>query len=207
MRFTAEGLGCVRGERQVFADVNFAVEPGGALVLEGPNGSGKSSLLRLSALLLQPAAGRLAWDGQAIADDPEAHRARLFYIGHLDALKPAFTVLDNLGFWGRLAGSAPAAVDAALERIGLDHLADLPARFLSAGQRRRLNLARLLLAPRTLWLLDEPTTSLDAAATATLAEMIAEHRAAGGMVMAATHVDLGLRAAATLRLGPAQAAA
>jgi heme exporter protein A len=207
MAFAGEGLECVRGERQVFAGLDFSCDPGGALVLEGPNGSGKSSLLRLAALLLQPAAGRLTWDGRSLADDPEAHRRRIVYVGHLDALKPALTVQDNLAFWTRLAGAAAVATEAALVRIGLDHLADLPARFLSAGQRRRLNLARLLLRPVPLWLLDEPTTSLDGAAIAILADIIAAHRAAGGMVLAATHLDLALSGAVRLQLGPAKAAA
>jgi heme exporter protein A len=207
MAFTCEGLGCVRGERWVFDGVDFALAPGAALVLEGPNGSGKSSLLRLAALLLKPAAGRLIWDGRDIAEDADAHRARLVYVGHLDALKPAFTVVENLGFWAWLAGASSAAADAALERIGLDYLADLPARFLSAGQRRRLNLARLLLKPTSLWLLDEPTASLDSESIRMLAEIATEHRARGGIVLAATHVDLALTDAATLRLGRVRATA
>jgi heme exporter protein A len=207
MSFAGRGLGCVRGERWVFDGVDFALAPGAALVLEGPNGSGKSSLLRLAALLLKPAAGRLIWDGRDIAEDADAHRARLVYIGHLDALKPAFTVTENLAFWAQLVGAESGATDAALERIGLDHLADLPARFLSAGQRRRLNLARLLTRPVPLWLLDEPTTSLDSASIKTLAEIATEHRAQGGIVLAATHVDLALTDAATLRLGRVRATA
>ncbi|HYM30017.1 MAG TPA: heme ABC exporter ATP-binding protein CcmA, partial [Candidatus Cybelea sp.] len=139
------------------------------------------------------------------------HRARLAYVGHLDALKPALTVRDNLGFWARFAGGAPdiaaAAVDAGLRRLQLDHLHNLPARFLSAGQRRRVNLARLLLKPAPLWLLDEPTTALDREAAGIVAEIIAEHRRGGGMVLAASHVDLGLDGAAVLRLGAARAAA
>ncbi len=207
MTFAGEGLACVRGERQVFAGLNFTCDRGSALVLEGPNGSGKSSLLRLAASLLQPSAGRLTWDGRDVAEDAEAHRARIVYVGHLDALKPALTVRDNLAFWARLAGAAAAATDAALVRIGLDHLADLPARFLSAGQRRRLNLARLLLRQVPIWLLDEPTTALDGASTAALSAIIAEHRAAGGIVIVATHLELALTGAAILRLSQAKAAA
>jgi heme exporter protein A len=211
MRFAGDELTCVRGDRLVFEGVSFALESGGALVLEGPNGSGKSSLLRLAATLLKPAAGRLTWDGGDIAGDPDGHRARLAYVGHLDALKPALTVRDNLGFWARLNGGAPdvaaAAVDAGLRRLRLDHLHDLPARFLSAGQRRRVNLARLLLKPVPLWLLDEPTAALDREAAGIVAEIIAEHRRGGGMVMAASHVDLGIDRAAVLRLGAARAAA
>jgi heme exporter protein A len=207
MAFASEGLGCVRGERWVFDGVDFALAPGAALVLEGPNGSGKSSLLRLAAVLLKPASGRLTWDGRDIAEDADTHRARLIYVGHLDALKPAFTVAENLGFWARLAGAENAATEAALERVGLGHLAELPARFLSAGQRRRLNLARLLLKPAPLWLLDEPTTSLDSESIQTLAEVVAEHRVRGGIVLAATHVDLALADSVKLHLGRTRAAA
>ncbi|HUN49498.1 MAG TPA: heme ABC exporter ATP-binding protein CcmA [Candidatus Sulfotelmatobacter sp.] len=207
MTFAGEALGCVRGERQVFAGLDFACERGGAIALEGPNGSGKSSLLRLCALLLQPAAGRLAWEGRDIAEDAEAHRRRIVYVGHLDALKPALTVRENLAFWADLAGAAATATEAALARIGLAHLGGLPARFLSAGQRRRLNLARLLLRAAPLWLLDEPATSLDSGAAATLAAIIAEHRAAGGIVVAAMHGGLLLGDALRLRLGAETAAA
>lgn len=200
MILTGEALDCVRGERLVFAGLDFRLAPGGLVLLHGPNGSGKSSLLRLVAGLLKPAAGRLAWDGRDAAGDPEAHRARLAYVGHLDALKPGLTVRDNLVFWSRFAGAGAAAVPAALARLGLAELAELPARLLSAGQRRRLNLARLLTAPATLWLLDEPTTALDRDGVAAFAALVAEHRARGGMVMAATHVDLGLADARVIDL-------
>jgi heme exporter protein A len=195
-----EGLACVRGERIVFRGLDFGLARGEAMLLVGPNGAGKSSLLRLIAGLVPLAEGRLTWDGLAVADDPDAHRARLAYAGHLDALKPAMTLAENLGFWARLAG-AEGAIDAALERFDLADLADLPARFLSAGQRRRLGLARLALDARPLWLLDEPSVSLDAASVARLAALVAEHRARGGMVLAASHVDLGLDGASVLDLG------
>ena len=201
MTFAAEGLACIRGERLVFEGVGFTLAPGEALMLEGPNGSGKSSLLRLCAGLLAPAAGRLTWVGEDIAEDPEAHSARLQFVGHLDAVKPAFGVLENLAFWARLRGGGGAACLAALERFGLGDLAEVPARFLSAGQKRRLNLARLLASDGAmLWLLDEPTTSLDRAASELLAAVIEQHCRNGGMVIAATHLDLGLRSARRLDL-------
>ena len=151
MSFAAEGLVCVRGERQVFENLSFRLAPGTALQIEGPNGSGKSSLLRLASGLLRPAAGTLSWEGGDIAADPEAHRARLRYVGHADPVKPVLTVCENLSYWGRLQGFG-GDVQPALERLGLGRLAPVPARFLSAGQRRRLSIARLLVVPRPVWL-------------------------------------------------------
>jgi heme exporter protein A len=199
----AQNLACRRGERLVFAGVSFVVPRGGALLLLGPNGSGKSSLLRLLAGLTPAEAGRLLWDGAPVRDDGAAHRARIRFVGHYDAVKPALTVRENLAFWAGLHGAAAAAPEAALGRLGLARLADWPARFLSAGQRRRLALARLLLAPAPLWLLDEPTTGLDRDSVAGVEAALAEHRAAGGLVIASTHVPLGLADAAVLTLGAA----
>ena len=203
--FTGRNLVCVRGERRVFADLDFAVDAGGALVLAGANGSGKSSLLRLMAGLSRPASGTLAWDGAATAVDPEAHRARLHYVGHLDAVKPVLTVAENLRFWaglrpGRRAGNPGDSVGPELETFGIAHLADVPGRFLSAGQKRRLTLARVVTAPAPLWLLDEPTTALDEAATASLEAAIAGHRAGGGMVVVATHARMAVDGARVLDL-------
>ena len=197
--FQGRALACVRGDRPVFAGLDFDLPPGGALVLTGPNGSGKSSLLRVMAGLLPPAAGELAWGGTAVAEDPEGHRGRLHYVGHLDALKPALSVEENLRFWAGLRTASPG-VEAVLERFGLDHLADLPARLLSAGQRRRLALGRLLAAPADLWLLDEPSVGLDARSITALTDIIAEHRAAGGRVAVATHLTLTLPEAQPLSL-------
>ncbi|MEX2450660.1 MAG: heme ABC exporter ATP-binding protein CcmA [Rhodospirillales bacterium] len=186
--FAGTRLFCIRGERAVFSGLDFALEAGQALVLQGPNGSGKSSLLRIMAGLLRPEAGGLTWDGDPVRDDPEAHGARLHYLGHGNALKPALSVAENLRFWAALRGGAGVpGVASALERFEIAHLADLPARFLSAGQRRRLALARVLAAPAPLWLLDEPANALDARATAILADVIGAHRAGGGMVVLATH--------------------
>jgi len=191
----------VRGERLVFEGLNFTLPPGAVLIVRGPNGAGKSSLLRLVAGLLRPAAGTLTWDGGAIADDPEAHARRLHFLGHLDAVKPAFTVEVNLRFWARLHGQNDGgAITDALQRLGLGPLADAPARLLSAGQRRRLALARLAAASAPLWCLDEPTVGLDEAATHTLTELIAKHRATGGRLLLATHQNLNLDGATDLRL-------
>lgn len=205
----AEGLACVRGERTVFQGLGFSLSPGEALILSGPNGAGKSSLLRLVAGLIPMAAGSLTWRGAPVADEPEMFTGALVYVGHLDAVKPALSLAENLRFWAGFAGlpeTVEAAVEAALEEVDLGGLGDLSARFLSAGQRRRLGLARLALAPlglggRPLWLLDEPSVSLDVASVVRLAGLVARHRAAGGMVMAASHVDLGLADAGTLNLG------
>jgi heme exporter protein A len=201
--FAGIGLTCVRGERQVFVGVDFRIRDGGALVLSGPNGSGKSSLLRLMAGLAPPAAGAIVWDGVPVVEDPEAHRARLHYVGHLDALKATLTVAENVMSAAALRGQAVGTSDvaAALEGFGLAGLADLPARYLSQGQRRRTALARLLAAPAPLWLLDEPTLALDRESVERLGAAIARHRRTGGRVVVATHVSLELATAETLMLG------
>ena len=200
--FAGRNLRCVRGERAVFDGVDFALGAGEALLLTGANGSGKSSLLRLMTGLLRPAKGTILWRDAPVADDPDAHRLRLAYVGHLDAVKPALTAAENLAFWAGLAGQAAAGpVTAALDAFGIRALADVPCRFLSAGQKRRVALARLCVRPAALWLLDEPATALDAAAQARLGEAVARHRAGGGLVVAATHSDLGLGDARSLDLG------
>jgi heme exporter protein A len=196
---TAQSLAASRGGRPVFADVTFAVRSGEALVIRGPNGSGKSTLLRLVAGLLSPAAGKIR-----IAPPPrDGDGPWLHYVGHLDALKAGLTVADNLAFWARVWGSEPAAVEPALEALGLLAIGHLPVAVLSAGQRRRAALARLLLVPRPVWLLDEPTASLDAAAEAVLTMMIGSHLASGGIALIATHGELRVAAARELTLGAA----
>ena len=181
--FTGRGLMCARGERTVFRALDFALRPGGALVLAGRNGAGKTSLLRLMAGLLPPVAGTLEWHGAPL--DADAHRARLRYVGHTDAVKGALTVRENLAFWSSFDGGGD--VGSALRHFGLAAQADMPARFLSAGQRRRACLARLMLAPRALWLLDEPGASLDVLGTEALSTAIAAHQAQGGMVALSAH--------------------
>ncbi len=200
----AENLACRRGERLIFAGLSFRLPPGGALVLTGANGSGKTSLLRLLAGLIGAAAGRLAWGAAPIAEDLAGHRARLHYVGHQDGVKPELTPRETLAFWAALRGvdvrrGAPH-LDAALAAFALERLADWPCRWLSAGQRRRLALARLFVAPAPLWLLDEPFSALDGDNRMRLERAIEAHRARSGRVVLATHIPLEIGAAASLVL-------
>ena len=191
----AEGLAAFRGERLVFERLRFAVPAGAALLLVGPNGSGKSTLLRLLAGLVRPIAGRLLWQGEDALADLTEHAARVAYVGHQDAIKPGLSVAENLRFWG-----SPAAIEGALGALDLARLSDLPARMLSAGQKRRLALARLALTEAPLWLLDEPSLGLDTRSVGRFGELLAAHRARGGIVVAATHLPLPLPGAAEFRL-------
>jgi len=186
--FSGTNLACRRGGRLVFTGLNFKIDPGGALVLRGPNGSGKTTLLRLMAGLTHATAGHLSWGGVTI-DDMDAHAANLRFITHLDAVKPALTVAENLSFWAALwRGKAEdAAISRAMSAFDLSRLAEFPARLLSAGQRHRLALARLIAAPAPLWLLDEPGNALDGSSRKALAHAIGDHRAQGGMVLVASH--------------------
>jgi heme exporter protein A len=195
MRLSGTDLAAARGGRSVFAGLSFALGDGELLAVTGPNGAGKSTLLRLAAGLLRPSAGTIALD----PPPEEGLPAQVHYLGHLDALKPALTVRENLAFWRRIWRSGD--IGAALDEVGLGHLDHLPAGALSAGQRRRVAIARLLIAPRPIWLLDEPTAALDAAAEATLGRLIARHRQGGGLVIAAIHRDLPATPTATLQLG------
>lgn len=185
----------------MFERLDFGLGPGGALVLTGPNGSGKSSLLRVMAGLTPPLQGALTWAGNSVAEDPAAHRVRLHLVSHQDALKPVLTVAETLAFSAALRDGPRDRVMPALQRFHLAELADWPCRVLSAGQRRRLALARLLASLAPLWLLDEPTTGLDDASTADLLAAIAKHRADGGLVAIATHLPLPIAEAEALSLG------
>ncbi len=200
---TVDGLAAERGGRPVFADLGFTARGGEALGVVGRNGAGKSTLLRVLAGLLRPAAGAVSLDPPD-AEDPDTPVAeRAHYLGHLDALKPALTPLEHLetaaALFGR-RGGAVATPGEALDRVALGHAADLPCATLSAGQRRRVALARLLVAARPLWLLDEPATALDLASQEILTGMMRDHLAGGGLVVAATHGPLGLDGLRELRL-------
>jgi heme exporter protein A len=200
----AEDLACRRGERLVFTGLSFRLPARGALMLTGANGSGKTSLLRLLATLMVPAEGRLLWGAAAVETDITGYRAQLRYVGHQDGVKPGLTPRETLSFWARLQGlgpdRVPTLIAAALAAFALDEVADWPCRWLSAGQRRRLALARLIAAPASIWLLDEPTNALDHDNLLRLERAIARHRAAAGRVVVASHMPIDIGPAAALSL-------
>lgn len=203
LSLSVRDLACERGGRLVYEGLSFSLAGGEALVLTGPNGAGKSSLLRQLAGLLDVTQGDIALEG----GDPERTLGeQAHYVGHLDALKPSMTAIETVSFWRRFLGSIPEGAETALEALGLAHLADLPVAYLSAGQRRRLSLARLIAVPRPIWLLDEPTVALDTASVSRLVALMKGHLGQGGMIVAATHLDLGLENARSLRLGAEVAA-
>ena len=200
--FEGRELACDRGGRRVFEGLDFTLEAGGALLLDGPNGSGKSSLLRLMAGLLAPSEGELLWQQRPARADEQ--RSRVQFLGHLDAVKPVLSARENLEYWTGLRGGTGEVgaepVDRALDLFGLAAQADVPGRLLSAGQKRRLALARLLTAPAGLWLLDEPGVGLDRDSLERLGRAVAGHREGGGCVVAATHMALPFGPAETLSL-------
>ena len=197
MRLLGRGVRCVRGGREVFSGLDFEASAGEVLAVTGPNGSGKTPLLRLIAGLLTIAEGSIGLEGgEAELTLPEqAH-----YLGHRDALKPALSVLENLAFWRDFLEGEAFDAGTSLAAVGLGHAAHLPAAYLSAGQRRRLSLARLLAVRRPIWLLDEPANALDAAGQGLFVELMSDHLTRGGLIIAATHAPLGL-AARELRIG------
>ena len=199
MRLSGSGVRCVRGGREVFSGLDFAASAGEALAVTGRNGSGKTSLLRLIAGLLTPEGGSIGLEGGEgeLTLPEQAH-----FLGHRDALKPALSVMENLAFWREFLGGEAFDLRECLVAVGLDHAAGLPAAFLSAGQRRRLSIARLLAARRPVWLLDEPTNALDTSGQAMFATLMGDHLARGGLIIAATHAPLGI-AARELRIGGA----
>lgn len=202
MQLIANNLCLDRGGRRVVDRLSFTVSAGEALVLTGPNGAGKTTLIRALAGFLPAAEGTVLLEGGA-ADAEIAEQCH--FVGHKDGVKGALSVAENAAFFARYLGTSSTAdgatVSEALDRLGLADLPDVPAAWLSAGQRRRLGLARLILTKRPLWLLDEPTVSLDAVAVATLATIIGQHIGQGGLVVAATHIPLGLTAARELKMG------
>jgi len=196
---SAKGLRVDRGGRAIVRGVDFELRSGEALLVLGRNGSGKSTLLRALAGLLPLREGEIRLNGGA--DAPLAEQAH--YIGHADGLKAALTALENLEFWARMLERAPGPAlspEGALEKVGLARVGDFPVAYLSAGQKRRVALARLFVAPRPIWLLDEPATALDVGSQQKFAEAMAAHRARGGFILAATHAPLGLVDAQELRL-------
>ena len=204
MKLIADHLTLERGSRAVVADLSFAVATGEALVLTGPNGAGKTTLLRALAGLFAPSRGTVVLDG---GDTDCALAEQSHFIGHQNGIKSSLTVAENLAFWAAYLGvSAGGPIETALSRFDLEPLAHIPAGYLSAGQKRRLGLARLMVAARPMWLLDEPSVSLDARSTGLLADAINAHVAGGGIAIAATHLPLGLKTARELRLSPATGA-
>ena len=199
MRLSGRGVRCVRGGREVFSDLDFEARSGEALAVVGPNGAGKTSLLRLIAGVLAPAGGSIAMEGGE-AELTLAEQSH--YLGHRDALKPALSVSENLLFWRDFLGGATSSPAESLAVVELDHAAQLPAAYLSAGQRRRLSIARLLTVQRPVWLLDEPTNALDTTGQKLFATLMGDHLSRGGLIVAATHTPLGV-AARTLRVGDA----
>lgn len=200
MQLKGDNLACLRGGREVFAGLSFSLSGGEALLVTGRNGAGKSSLLRVIAGLVHLSRGRLALDG---GDTEAAIAEQVHYLGHQDAVKPSLTVRENLQFWSEFLEAGIATVAPALDAVELGPLADLPAAYLSAGQRRRLSIARLAAVQRPIWLLDEPTSALDAPSQARLAGLMRGHLAGGGMIVAAAHGPIGLERARELKMGAA----
>jgi len=199
---SSENLACIRGERLIFSGIEFALDAGEVLVVTGANGSGKTSLLRIVCGLLEAAAGEIRWNGlsaRALGDD---FFAQLAYLGHQNGLKDDLSATENMQVWAGVSGItvARAAVRQALARMGLAGREDLPVRWLSQGQKRRAAIARLLVAERPLWVLDEPFAGLDRASTVTVEALLQEHLADGGMAILTTHQDLGAVAASVRRL-------
>lgn len=190
MQFSVHDLACQRADQLIFRDLSFSLSPGEAIWVKGRNGAGKSSLLRICARLLRPLAGRVAWQGADIFEEADGYICAYHYVGHQDALKPVFTVRENIRFWAGYHGRAD--VEAALRDFELTGLADTPTGYLSQGQKKRCNLARLAATDAPLWILDEPVSALDGHFIDLFRDRLAQHLAVGGMALFATHQDLGL---------------
>ncbi|MGO7200687.1 heme ABC exporter ATP-binding protein CcmA, partial [Rhizobium ruizarguesonis] len=193
MHLTAENLAARRGEDLIFVNISFHLAAGEALVLTGRNGSGKSTLLRVAAGLLRPEKGTVIFhDGESGADRHAGEVSH--YLGHRNAMKDELTVAENLGFWrtflGNIGSGAGLSIEDAADAVGLSEITRLPFGYLSAGQQRRIAFAKLLVAHRPVWILDEPTAALDASADRLFADLITAHLEKGGIVLAATHQPL-----------------
>lgn len=202
MRLVAENISGERGGEILFSGVDFSLDSGRSLVVTGPNGTGKSTLLRIIAGLLPPADGTIRLEG---SDEDASVGAACHYLGHLNGLKATLTVWENLLFWQRFSGTPKLALTEALAAVGLPGIGHLPFGYLSTGQKRRTAIARLLLNHRPVWLLDEPTAGLDKASEKRFGGLMEEHLRGGGIIVAATHLPLGLKGASELRLGDGQA--
>ena len=198
MALAVENLACRRGGRLIFEGLSFRLAQGEAIALTGRNGAGKSSLIALVCGRLRPEAGSVRIEGAGDTPAPEL----IHLIGHRDGLKSALGAAGNLAFAQAVLGEPALSAAAALDMVGLPHVADVPVGYLSAGQRRRVALARLLVSRRPFWLLDEPMAALDFAAQAMVAGLMQAHLDAGGAILAATHGPLGLAGARELRIGP-----
>ncbi|ESZ62394.1 MULTISPECIES: heme ABC exporter ATP-binding protein CcmA [unclassified Mesorhizobium] len=198
MRLIAENLGGERGGETVFSGIGFALDKGQVLVVTGPNGSGKSTLLRVIAGLLPKAQGDVRIEG---GERFPTIASAVHYLGHLNAMKTALSVAEDLRFWRDFNGDGQLGVGEALETVGLGGIGHLPFGYLSTGQRRRAAIAKLLVSHKPLWLLDEPTAGLDKASEARFAGLMTRHCAEGGIIVAATHLPLGLDGAQALRMG------
>ena len=199
MRLEVNNLGCLRGGRRVLKEVSFDLQSGEAMLLRGPNGAGKSTLLRVLAGLIPYDRGEIVLDGKPISHRDQIQE-QIAYTGHLDAIKPAMSVEENLAFWAQLFGTQISTETMTTFRLA--EIADRPAHLCSAGQKRRLGLARLAVSNRPLWLLDEPTVSLDREMSSVFSTHVSAHCAAGGMALIATHIDLAIEAAGELLLAP-----
>ena len=200
----ARGLTVLRGERLLFEDLSFTVQSGGVLLLRGANGAGKSTLLLALAGIVRPDLGDVVYE---VNGRPAERATELHLLGYQSGLKSRLTVLENLSFWRQMYGPTGLSVRHALQELGIAGLAELEAGYLSSGQNRRLALARLLASHRKIWLLDEPTATLDAEGEALLGRLIDRHRERGGLVVIATHHDLALANSSgieTLTLGGAR---
>lgn len=200
---TGTGLTLWRGANCLFDQLSFSAAPGGALLIRGPNGSGKTTLLRVIAGLTLAEQGEVRWNGRPLSERDEAGHHIMAYCGHATALKPDLTTYENLRFFARLSGYATSALGTLLESTGLTACADLPTRVLSAGQKRRTALARVLMSGAPLWLLDEPQTNLDVAGRQFLEQMLQNHLASSGTAVIVAHqsIDLGSARTNVLQMG------